>query len=131
MNKIICEERLSCKKIIFKNIFLGLKKYLAEKIPPKNFFCRDANDKLVTEMKEIFCEFIANRYHSVSICRAFCYLRNKTWLHQQLPYTCYCYECRLKSSFNRILVDRDNFLQYIYNDLETLRRLIFLDHDWK
>ena len=44
----------------------------------------------------------------VSICRAFCYLRNKTWEHQRLPFKCFCNDYRLKKLFNRILVERDN-----------------------
>ena len=78
-------------------------------------------------MKRTVSDSVASKFHSVSVCRAFCYLRNKTCLHQKLPYNCFCYDCRLKKLFNRILVERDdqhylfvinvnNF--NVYNDVE-------------
>ena len=90
-------------------------------------------------MKGIFCNFRAKQFHSVSICRAFYYLRNKNRLHQQQFFKCHYYECRLMSLFNRILVERKD-QQYLFviivnnydmfDDVEILRRLILLDDDW-
>ena len=56
-------------------------------------------EEVVREMKGIVYDFLASKFHSVSICRAFCYLKNKTWTHQKLNFKCFCCECRLKELF--------------------------------
>ena len=52
--------------------------------------------KFFFEMKGIVCDFLASKLHSVSLCRAFCYLGSKIWTHQKLNFKCFCYKCRFK-----------------------------------
>ena len=87
-------------------------------------------------MNGIFCETHAENFHSVSICRVFCYLCNKHWNHLNTKFPCYCLECMLMQLFNRIIVSRED-QRYLFvlnvnnydvcNDLEILRRLIILN----
>ena len=95
--------------------------------------------EVVEEMKGIVCYHIAEKIHSVSICGAFCYLRNKNWTHMNESFVCHCYECALMKRFKRILISKED-QQYLlnilninnydmYDDLEILKRLVMLNDD--
>ena len=61
----------------------------------KKIFFRYA-EQVVEEMKGIVSGSLVSKIHSVPICRAFCYLQNKTSIQQSLPFECFVMGADLK-----------------------------------
>ena len=73
----------------------------------KNIFFRNAYN-VVEHMKKIVSYNIADQTYSVSLTRAYCYLRNRVYSYWGSYLECFCFECRLMHLFCQLIVERGN-----------------------
>ena len=69
----------------------------------KFFFLRYGHE-VVTHMKQLVSYNVFNKLHSISITRAFCYLRNRNYSHVVSYIQCFRFECRLMHLVCQIIV---------------------------
>ena len=56
-------------------------------------------------MNETVSNNIADKIHSLSLTRAYCYLQNRVYLHCISYLDCFCFECQLMHLFCQLIVE--------------------------
>ena len=88
-------------------------------------------------MNNIVSYNTADKLHSITIARCYCFLRNRTFHHMRMDnYVCYCFECRLTNLLCRILVERQEQRNLFHlnvsnydelDDVEILEKVLVAD----